>query len=110
MYSDHEGSGAADSVQKALGDNGDVGVCPAERVEQRSSSMDALRQGAGNRAQGTRVREATLRLYPFTPPTPPPPAPEVEASLGAVLVAELVATGSWEEREEGVPSLLQMAG
>lgn len=51
LDSDHEGSGAADSVQKALGDNRDVGVCPAEGVEQCGSSMDALRQGAGDRAQ-----------------------------------------------------------
>ena len=97
LYSDHEGSGAADSVQKALGDNGDVGVRPAEGVEQRGGSVDALRQGAGDRAQRTRVRGASLRLRHNAPPTAPAHG---RSKSRAVPVAELGTTdgcgeGAW---------------
>lgn len=87
LDSDHEGGGAANSVQESLGDNGDVGVCPAEGVEERGSSVDALRQGARGRAQRTRVTEACPRLHPCA--APPAPSPRtLEASLGAVQVVE----------------------
>lgn len=61
LYSNHEGGGAADSVKKLLGDNRNVGVSPAEGIQQCSSSMDALRQGAG--AENKDMSEA---------PIPPP--------------------------------------
>lgn len=67
LYSNHEGSGAAHGGQKALRDNRNVGVCPAEGVEQRSRSVDALRQGAGGRAHRTRVRGcAPTLVHPHT--------------------------------------------
>ena len=80
MDSNHEGSGAADSSQQALRDHRDVGVGPAEGVEQRGSSMDALRQGAGDRAEIVRVRGA---------PRPParaasPPQPRQQLLVLAV--------------------------
>lgn len=46
LDADHEGSGAADGVEQALGDHGDVGVSPGEGVEESSHCMDALRQDA----------------------------------------------------------------
>lgn len=67
LDSDHERSGAADSGQKALGDDRDVGVCPAEGVKQRGGGVDTLRQGAGD---GHRERESEP---PPGPPCCPPP-------------------------------------
>lgn len=46
LDADHEGRGAADGVEQALGDHGDVGVSPGEGVEESSHRMDALRQDA----------------------------------------------------------------
>lgn len=46
LDADHEGCGAADGVEQALWDHGDVGVSPGEGVEESSHRMDALRQDA----------------------------------------------------------------
>lgn len=42
LDANHEGRGAADSVQQALRDHRDVGVSPGEGVEESSNCMDAL--------------------------------------------------------------------
>lgn len=47
----HEGRGAADGVEQALGDHGDVGVSPREGVEESGHRVDALREDAA-RGQG----------------------------------------------------------
>lgn len=49
LDADHEGRGAADGVEQALGDHGDVGVSPGEGVEESSHRVDALRQDAAGR-------------------------------------------------------------
>jgi len=46
LDADHEGRGAADGVDQALGDHGDVGVSPGEGVEESSHCVDALRKDA----------------------------------------------------------------
>ena len=46
LDADHEGRGAADGVEQALGDHGDVGMSPGEGVEESSHRVDALREDA----------------------------------------------------------------
>lgn len=42
LDADHEGRGAADGGEQALGDHGDVGVSPGEGVEESGHGVDAL--------------------------------------------------------------------
>lgn len=63
LDADHEGRGAADGVEQALGNHGDVGVSPGEGVEESSYCMDALRQdAAGQGASTARKGEFTSHL------------------------------------------------
>ena len=102
LDSNHEGSGAADSSQQALGDHGDVGVGPAEGVEQRGGSMDALRQGAGDRAQKVRVRGACPGPHPHATT----PLPAIDSNCSCWLCRSYSKSGSHAgHRASGYPKL-----
>lgn len=74
LHSNHEGGRAADSCQEALRNNRDVGMCPAEGVEQGSSSVDALRQGARTEHEKVTLRGAWGTSTPNPPHSPLPRA------------------------------------
>lgn len=75
LDADHEGCGAADGVQQALGDHGDVGVSPGERVEESSHRVDALRQdAAGQGASMVALREASSAQRELSSQLSPPRA------------------------------------